>query len=297
MPSAHHSPMRAAMGAALLSILLVVMLAVAWMKSGSVSVLSAMVDSVMDIVISGSNVLVIKYAFRPADSDHRFGHGKMEGVAALVQAAFICGSGVFVLLEAIDRLSQPEAVTHHGLAIATLAVVTVLTLVLTLIQHRVAKESGSLAVEADRAHFVGDIAVNIGVIGTLVVDALFHVHWLDPLIAFVVVAWLVIMAFGIGRQAIDMLLDREVQGEVRQTIKDTIKQTAGVHDFHDLRVTRSGARLMVAVDLEVTGNPSLSVAHAVSRAVEDAVLAQYPTAHIMIHLDPEGDVHDSRHPV
>ncbi len=286
----------AAIAAVGLSVTLVLAKSWAWMIGGSAALLASLVDSVIDALISFTNYMAIRYAHRPADHDHRFGHGKAEGIAALAQAAFIAGSCVFVFLEAIRLLQAPEAVGAVDLGIWVLVAASLATVALTRYQHYAARASHSLAVEADAAHYTGDVAVNIGVIISLLAGKYWGWMWLDPVVALFVACWLLYSARLIGMKAINMLLDRELEDDTRNHIFGIIANTQGVEGLHDLRTRRSGPRVMMSFDIEVDPTLSMIAAHDIAHAVEKNLLKEYPHAEVMIHIDPKGgDITDSRH--
>lgn len=287
--------LNAAKAAVALSLLFVAAKAWAWLTGGSAAVLSSLVDSILDTLISFTNFLAIRYALRPADDDHRYGHGKMEGIAALAQAGFIAGSCVFIVLEAVRLFGAPRQVGAIDASIFVLLGATVLTIGLTRYQAYAARHARSLAVEADAAHYNGDIAVNLGVIASLLAGRYFDVLWLDPLVALIVAGWLLYTARHIGARAVNMLLDREIEDDARNEILATIRATPGVDDLHDLRTRRSGAKLIVSFDIEVDPALTLNAAHEIAKTVEARLLAIHPHAEVMIHIDPRGDVSDSRH--
>lgn len=293
--SAQKSALWAAFAAVILSLLLVAAKSWAWLESGSTALMASLVDSLIDALISCSNLIAIRYARLPADRDHRYGHGKAEGIAALIQAAFIGGSCAFVLLEAIRRFSDPAPVQSPTLGIFVLAFAIMATFVLTVFQTSAARASGSLAVEADAAHYKGDIAINLGVIISLAVGQRQGWIWLDPVVAVLVALWLLFSARNIGVRAVDMLLDREIEDALRQPLVDIIRGTEGVMGLHDLRTRRSGPRMMISFDIEVDPHLPLKAAHEISRDVETRILQSFPKAEVMIHIDPFGDVTDSRH--
>jgi ferrous-iron efflux pump FieF len=286
----------AAIAAVGLSVALVLAKSWGWMVGGSVALLASLVDSVIDALISFTNYMAIRYAHRPADHDHRFGHGKAEGIAALAQAAFIAGSCVFVVLEALRLLQAPVAVGAVDFGIWVLVAASIATLILTRYQAYAARVSHSLAVEADAAHYTGDVAVNISVIISLLVGKYLGWLWFDPVVALLVACWLLYSARVIGMKAIDMLLDRELDDATRAHIFKIITDTQGVEGLHDLRTRRSGPQIMMSFDIEVNAALSMLAAHDIAHAVEKNLLTQYPHAEVMIHIDPKGgDITDSRH--
>ncbi len=285
----------AAMAAVAFSLLFVAAKSWAWLAGGSAALLASLVDSMIDALMSFTNMLAIRYAHRPADDDHRYGHGKMEGIAALAQAAFILGSCVFVVLESIRLIGEPQAVGAVNATIWVLACGSALTLALTRYQAYAAKHSQSLAVEADAAHYTGDIAVNLGVIASLLAGRYLGWLWIDPLVGLGVAGWLLYSARAIGLRAIDMLLDREVEDDVRLPLMQLIRDTPGVEGLHDFRTRRSGAKILISFDIEVDPALSLEAAHEISRQVEASIEGRCPGCEVMIHIDPRGDITDSRH--
>ncbi len=285
----------AALAAVTLSATFVIAKSFVWIDGNSTAMLSSLVDSVGDALISCTNLAAIYYARQPADHDHRYGHGKMEGIAALGQAAFIIGSCVFVVLEAIRKLVDPVSVENQIGGIWVLVLASIATWALTRFQAMAARKTGSLAVKADAAHYTGDVAVNIAVIGALAAD-----YWLgwaraDGLLAIGVAGWLSYTAYKIGREAVDMLLDREVDDTLRGQIRALVMAQDGVEGYHDLRTRLSGRKLLVSCDLEVDNSLSLQAAHAISKRVEQAITGALPHAEVMIHIDPSDDITDSRH--
>lgn len=285
-------------GAAAVStaVILIVAKTVAWMMTGSASVLASLTDSMMDAWVSGVNLLAIRYSLKPADADHRYGHGKIEGIAALFQAALMSAATVFLCLEASSRLYKPAPIESMPVAIGVMVFSTILSAVLVVVQRYCLSRAPSLAVESDQAHYATDIIMNAG---TLV--ALFFVHrgaplWVDSAFAFVVAAYLARTAFGIGMKGFNMLMDRELPDEQRVRILEIIHAEKRVLGVHDLRTRAIGMKVHISFDVEIDPHVSLQSAHDVTRDIESEILKEFPSSEIMIHMDPAGDPHDSRHP-
>ena len=278
-------------------VVLLVLKAAAYAGSGSTSVLASLIDSGLDASVSLMSLLAIRYSLRPADSYHRYGHGKAEGLAALFQAAFIGGAGVFLLLESLSRFTQFHELRGYGAVINIMVISSALAAALIVVQKYTLKQAPSLAVEADKEHYAADIAVNIGVIAVMVALAHGGPAWVDPVFAALVALWLGITARRVAGKGLDMLLDRELPEAVRASISTKVLEQKHVLGMHDLRTTRSGMKTLISFDIEVDPLLSLHEAHEITRTVERALLADYPLAEIMIHVDPFGDTQDSRHQV
>lgn len=289
--------LRAGAMALAVSTLLITLKGFGWLVSGSTTILASLADSVSDAFVSLINYLAIRHSIKPADKDHRYGHGKVEGLAALFQAAFIAAAGFFVFLEAIQKLVEPQPVTEHFLLIGIMLVSLVLTIFLIRVQTRSMNDSKSLAVEADRAHYLGDTGMNLSVIGIVVADMLGAPFWVDPVGGILLTVYLGHTAWHVAAKGIDMLLDRELGGDVREQILTTIMQHKRVEGVHDLRTRRNGMKIHIAFDIEVDPNMLLCDAHKICKDLEESLLKDFPHAEIMIHKDPVGDTDDSRHQV
>ncbi len=286
----------AGLAALLMVALLIGIKSYAYLQSGSLSVLASLVDSIVDSGVSLMNLLVILYAIRPADRDHRYGHGKAEGLAALAQGLFIAGAALYLLSEAATRFLHQEAVSDHGLAIAVMGVSVILSYALVRFQSYALRRAPSLAIEADQAHYSMDIAVNSGVIVTIIMIYYGAPGWIDPLFALGVAAYLAYVAWHIGRKGLDMLLDRELPEPDRQTILTLARQDKDVLGVHDLRTRKSGMAVHIFFDVELDPKLSLESAHSITTRIERTLLQHFPNAEIMIHMDPYGQPEDaSRH--
>ena len=260
----------------------------AWVGSGSVVLLSSLVDSMLDALASVVNLIAVRHALEPADAEHRFGHGKVESLASLGQAAFIGGSAVFLIFEASHRLVRPQAVTEVGLGMAVMGVSIVLTLVLVLFQGFVVKRTGSVAISADSWHYRSDLLVNAGVIVALFAVSTMGWDLVDPLAAFCVAAYILYGAWHITRQSFDMLMDREFPEQERRQIHEIVMSQEEVRDMHDLRTRSAGVNSFIQFHIELDRDISLVRAHDISDQVEERVRNAFPGADVIIHQDPHG---------
>ena len=276
---------------------MVLIKAVAYFMSGSSSILASLIDSISDVAVSIMTVASIRYSLKPADEDHRFGHGKIEGVSALFQGALLAGAALFLTLEAVQNLIKPQQIEHHQLSMMMIALCIFITLGLILYQRYVIKKSKSLAIEADSAHYSGDFFMNIGVLIVIGADLFNAPYWLDPLFALIVAGLISNSAVEVSRKAMDMLMDRELPEDERAEIEQIIRSHKDVMDIHDLRTNKSGMDVFISFDIDLDPDLSLKKAHDIARAVELSLLARFINAEIMIHMDPHGSEMDTRHKV
>jgi ferrous-iron efflux pump FieF len=260
----------------------------AYLLTGSVALLSSLLDSLLDAGASLVNLYAIRQSLTPADREHRFGHGKAEPLAALGQTAFIAGSAAFLAFQAVGRLIAPVPVQHGEIGIAVMVFSIVATLLLVTYQRRVIRRTGSFAVRADSLHYVGDLFVNASVIVALLLSAWWGWHIADPLFAIGIAAYILYTAWQIFRGALDMLMDRELADEVRGRIRKIALNHPRVMSVHDLRTRAAGRSIFMQMHLEMDPEMLLREAHEVADAVELAIMAEFPGAEVIIHEDPAG---------
>lgn len=268
--------------------LLIAVKLAAWLATGSVALLSTLIDSTLDMGASALNLMAVRHALVPADDDHRFGHGKAEALAGLGQAAFVVGSGGFLLAEAGSRMVHPQPVTHGEWGIAVMVFSILATLALVWFQRLVAKRTGSLAISADSLHYTGDLLINASVIVSLLLAAGTGWPLADPLFAIGIAGWLMINAWQIAKMSLDTLMDRELPEPERERIRAIVAARPGALDHHDLRTRTSGRGGFIQLHLELPGDLPLIEAHRIADDVERAILAEFPGFDVIIHQDPAG---------
>lgn len=262
---------------------------VAYLMTGSVAILSSLVDSLVDMFASGVNLVAVHIALQPPDREHRFGHGKAEGLAGLAQAAFISGSGVFLLLEVLNRLLHPKPLEYISVGIAVMLVSILITVALVYYQRLVVARTGSVAINADSLHYRSDVYVNLGVILAMMLDWVLGWHWADPVIALMIVVYILYCAWTIARQSLDQLMDRELPDDERQRIKFIVLSHPRVCDLHELRTRSSGLDQFIQLHLVLEPQFSLQEAHDIAVEVQDQLQEAFPKAQIIIHQDPADD--------
>ncbi len=260
----------------------------AWQTTDSVSLLSSLADSCLDLLASGITFWAVRIAQTPADQEHRFGHGKSEGLSALAQGLIIMGSALFVGFEAAQRLRYPQPVAAPVLGIGAMLVATLATLALVAFQNSVTKRTGSVAIGADAMHYRADLLVNVGVaVGLLLVSVTGSLR-IDPVVGIVVAGYIFYGAFEILGQALDILLDREIPDSDRDKIAAIAKAHPDVAGLHDMRTRFGGAHYIVQFHLELSPELTLWRCHEILDDVEEEIERAYPGCEIIIHPDPIG---------
>ena len=278
----------AAIASVSVATILIIIKFIAWLMTDSVSLLSTLLDSFLDAAASLINLFAVHQALQPADREHRFGHGKAEPLASLAQAAFICGSAVILLVQAGERLAHPRDVMNTEIGYAVMVVSIALTIMLVIFQRYVVRKSGSIAIDADSLHYKTDVLINLGVMVSLFLSSYFAWQYADPLIAILIALYIVKGAWEIGKSALAILMDRELEDADRQKIRDIVMAHTEVKGLHDLRTRSSGVHVFIQFHLELDGSMKLSEAHDISETVERELMDVFPNAEVIIHEDPEG---------
>ncbi len=281
----HQLLMLAATASIATALVLIAAKSVAWIMTGSVSMLASLVDSVMDSLASLINFFAIRFSLVPADDEHRFGHGKAEALAGLGQAIFIAGSSLFLIHQSVLKLLDPAPIEASMVGIGVMVLSIALTFGLLLIQRYVIRHTGSTAIEADSLHYLSDLAVNVGIIAVLAVSS-FGWLWLDGAVGLAIALYILRSAWHIASESSQLLLDREMPGEVRNQISAIVSSHPDALGFHDLRTRLSGRTCFIQLHLDMDQNLTLRMAHDLADRIEMDIKKAFPGADVIIHLDP-----------
>jgi cation diffusion facilitator family transporter len=262
--------------------------AVAWRASGSVSMLASLADSGLDVVAALGTYFAVRYAAHPPDAEHRYGHGKAEAFASLVQAGLVFASAALVGQQAVARLLRPQPLAYEAWGLAVMATSMVLTAGLIYAQSQVLKRAQSVAIQGDRLHYAADLASNLMAFAGIGVAVLVHASQPDAIAGLLVVAWLVWGAVEVFRRAAYELMDHELDEASRARIAALMQEDRRVKDVHQLRTRASGPYIHIQMHVDLDPALSLVEAHEVMVAAEKRVLDAFPAADIIIHPDPRG---------
>ncbi|SEJ92940.1 cation diffusion facilitator family transporter [Pseudomonas sp. NFR16] len=275
---------------------LIISKAVAWWLSGSVSLLAGLTDSLLDGAASFLNLLAVHYALRPADDDHRYGHGKAEALSGMAQSLFIAVSAFLIGFQAIQRIQHPQALSAPGLGMLVMLLSIVLTLGLLALQHKVVKETGSAAIRADSLHYRSDLLLNFSIMLALGLAYVGYAQ-LDAYFGLAIAFYILWSAVSIARETVSVLMDAELPADVSARMLALAESVPGVLGAHDLRTRISGNHWFVQLHLELPGALTLTVAHELCEHVEKAIRDEYPKAEVLVHADPQEVVKRGNSPV
>ncbi len=272
--------------AVVVSLILVVAKTIAWQLTDSLSLQASLIDSLLDCVASCMNFFVVRHALKPADEDHKFGHGKAESLGALGQSAFIAGSAVWLLFEVSHRLVHQGLIEHSFVGNVVMGFATILTLLLVCYQKYVVKKTRSVAIKTDSLHYTGDFLLNIAVIFSLNVSSYWNIPWLDPLMGGIIAIYILYSAWGISRSALDVLMDKELQPAAIKKIIDLVLSFKEVVGFHHLKTRTSGHNDYIQMHVDLPQTLTFLEAHEISESIEKKIQEHFPHAEVIIHQDP-----------
>ncbi len=286
---------RAAALSITVAVILIALKAWAWFASSSVAMLASLADSTLDLAASLFTYFAVRYAAAPPDREHRFGHGKAEAFAGLVQAGLVAVSALLIAFEAFGRFLVPEPITAGREAVLVMLASIALTAGLVAAQTHALKRTGSIATRGDRLHYAGDLGANVVVIIGIALGAYFALPWADAVAALMIAAWLGWGAFKISRDSADHLLDRELADPERAKIRELAEADPRIHAVHDLRTRTSGPYVHIQFHADLDPALTLDQAHIIVVAAEERIRAAYPAADIIIHPDPRGKAEPHGH--
>ena len=202
-----------------------------------------------------------------------------------MQSAFILGSAGMLLLHVGERLLNPQPIDDVELGIGVMVFSTLATIALVGYQRWVAARTSSLAIKADSAHYLGDILTSAAVVAALIASSM-DVYWLDPLVAVLIGFVLLWSAVGILKESFRLLMDYAMAPEDEETIVELIRETDGIHGFHDLRTRQSGVLQFIQFHVDMSGQQTLQQAHDIGDALEQRIRERFPQAEVIVHYDP-----------
>ncbi|BES83031.1 cation-efflux pump FieF [Pectobacterium araliae] len=283
----------AAVSATAVALVLFVMKVFAWWHTGSVSLLASLVDSLVDIAASLVNLLVVRYSLQPADTEHAFGHGKAESLAALAQSMFISGSALFLILTGLQHSLEPQALHAPEVGMWVTLIALLATLMLVSFQRWVVKCTHSQAIRADMLHYQSDLLMNGAILLALALSWK-GITRADSLFALGIGGYILYSALRMGYDAVQSLLDRALPEDEHRAIAEVIANWPGIRGAHALRTRRSGPTRFIQLHLEMDDALPLVQAHQIAADLEQALRQQFPGADIMIHQDPVSAVPENQ---
>ena len=275
----------AAFAATTTALILVLLKLYAWFVTDASAMLASATDSILDLFASIMNVVILRFALAPADKEHKFGHGKAESLAGLVQAAFVLGSALLLVFNGVDRIINPQQVVRTEVGIGVSVIAIAMTLMLVMLQKYVISRTRSVAISADALHYQSDLLLNLGVLAALFLS---QGYWLqaDGVFTVAVGIFLLVGAGKIMWTSVHHLMDHELTEAELSVIKKIILNHQGAHGLHELRTRQAGPDRFIQFHLELDEKLSLLEAHSIGEAIEAEIIQALAPCEVFIHHDP-----------
>jgi cation diffusion facilitator family transporter len=267
---------------------LILIKVIAGIVTGSVAILTEAVHSSVDLIASVVALISVRKAGEPADETHRYGHDKVENLAAAIEGVLILVGSAAMAFAAVRRLLDGGSTRTVGLGIGVIGFAVVTNLIVSQVLARRGRETGSPALEGDATHLRTDALSAITVLIALVLVAVTGAQWIDPVAALLVAGVIVIAGIRLLMRSGQVLVDQALPPEEVAAICEVIESFApqGLIGYHELRSRSGGSRRYVDVHVQFAAGTSLEDAHRTAHQLQDAIAARLGGADVLIHLEP-----------
>ena len=279
---------RAALASVAVALMLLIGKSWAAYATDSTAMLGSLADTTLDVIASITTLVGVRIAAVPADTDHRFGHGKAEALVALAQVALITVSAIGIAWRAVDRLLNGQETEAMGLGIGVSLLAIAATFLLLWYQRIVIARTGSIAIKTDNVHYKSDLFLNGSVIVALVLDQALRIRGADAAFGIGIALWLLWGAWRASGEAVNQLMDKEWPEAERERFLAAAAEYPELAGLHDLRTRKSGTVRFVQFHVWVPATWTVQEAHDRLDAVEEELQERFPGTEILIHVDPEG---------
>lgn len=277
--------------------LLIIFKITAGVLSGSVSIISEAIHSLMDLIASTIAFLSVRSSGKPADREHPYGHGKIENISGIAEGVLIFVAAGMIIYEAVKKFSAPAEIDHATVAIAVMMVSALVNLFVSEKLYQVSQEEDSMALEADALHLKTDVYTSFGVgLGILLIK-LTGLVILDSIVAILVALMIIKEAWELCKNAFEHLIDVRLTDEEEVEIDKIIAKVMTVYDrqlidYHKLKTRKSGDKKII--DFHITVDPNLTVraAHEIVGCLKKEMNERFANTRVNVHLDPDRREHD-----
>jgi cation diffusion facilitator family transporter len=272
--------------------ILILLKVVAGSITGSVAILTEAVHSSIDLVASVVAFFSVRKAGEPADESHRYGHEKVENLAAAIEGILILVGSAAIAFQAIRHLAAGNQVQSVGVGIAVVAFSLVANVIVSTVIAGNARKTGSPALEGDAAHLRTDALTSLAVLVGLTLVKITGAQWLDPVVALAVAATIVVTGVRLLARSSRVLVDEALPAHEVAVIRGAVEEfgAEGVVGYHELRTRRAGARRYVDLHVQFRSGTSLEDAHRTAHELQDVIGERLGGADVLIHLEPQDRV-------
>ena len=266
--------------------LLIILKVVAGIISGSVSIISEAIHSSMDLVAAIIALFSVRVSDNPPDKRHPYGHGKFENISGVIEALLIIAAAIWIIVESVKKFLGEDIILEK-IWIGSIVMI-ISAIVNTFVSRRlykVARQTGSVALEADALHLKTDVYTSAGVAVGLILILLTDIKWLDPIIAILVALFILRESYSLLKRAFFPLLDIAWSDEEIKGLHKKLKEMGG--QFHDLRTRMSGNYRFIDIHVEMPADESVENAHKFCDQIEEELMSTYQNLTVNIHVEPK----------
>jgi cation diffusion facilitator family transporter len=253
--------------------------------SGSVSIISEAIHSSMDLIAAVIAFFSVRVSDNPPDSRHPYGHGKIENISGVIEAILIFIAAIWIIFEAVKKLLG-EKIELDSIAVGS-AVMIISAIVNTIVSKRlykVARETHSVALEADALHLKTDVYTSIGVALGLGLIMITKINWLDPVVAIFVAMFIIKESYQLLSKAFTPLLDAAWGDKEIQDLEKTLKKLNV--NYHDLRTRAAGNYRFLDLHIQIPEDVSVGSAHQYCDKIETELTSSFENLSVNIHVEP-----------
>lgn len=267
--------------------MLAVLKGVVGFVSGSLAIVGSAVDSLLDMVASFLNYIMIRKGDEPPDSGHAFGHGKFEAYASLLQSLLIFSTGGYLLYTAVKKFASPEIPRIGGFALSVMLVSVFVSLFITIMLRTVAEREQSQALKADSVHYAVDVLGNGAVLISLLIIKFTSIVWVDSVFGAVVAVYIMISAAKLHIPAIKILLDKTVdKAQLTDMLAVLDEYKSFYNSYHKLRTRTDGTKVFADIHIQLCKKLSLQQSHEMVHMITAAMKAKNENIDVTAHAEP-----------
>ncbi len=283
-----HKKLRTALISITVAISLIIIKLVFGIITNSVSILASAADSFLDLTASSVNYFSINKSEKPPDEDHRFGHGKAEGLAGLFQCFVIGVSALYLIYASVEKIVYGGTLRELDLGIGVMLFTIVVSFIIARYIKNVSKETDSIALSADSLHYQVDVYTNIGVLLALLVVKYTGFTLADPIMSIIIALMILWSAKDIVIESVNVLMDKELPGEyVSQIVHIIVNHSDEVRSFHKLRTRHAGSIKFIEFHVVLNHKLTFVESHELAEEIIKEIEAVIPNSEVTVHVDPD----------
>jgi len=265
--------------------LLITMKLIVGIISGSVSIISEAIHSSMDLVAAVIAFFAVKVSDNPPDSRHPYGHGKVENISGVIEALLIFAAAIWIIFEAVRKLIGEDIVLEKiWIGLLVMVVSAIANIIVSRRLYKVAKQTKSVALEADALHLKTDVYTSAGVAAGLGLILLTDIKWLDPAIAILVALFIIRESYSLLKRAFSPLLDTAWSDDEINDLERKLKSMDV--NYHSLRTRVAGNYRFIDIHVEIPKDESVGNAHKYCDRIENELTSSYENLSVTIHVEP-----------